>query len=147
MIGAACTSAPAVAPIAPAPTPRVRFEPAGEGDLAAIVQAFVVTARAEGRTPLVYVGATWCEPCRYFHAAAVRGDLDGELPPLALLELDRDRDGARIDAAGYGSQMIPLFAVPGPDGRASDRRIEGSIHGAGSPAEIVPRLRGILTPP
>lgn len=153
---------PTLAPVRPAPEPEpasaaaapsdpppsaahaVRFEPAPEGELPAIVLAFAERARAEGRTPLVYVGATWCEPCQYFHAAAERGELDGELPPLALLELDRDRDGARIDAAGYGSRMIPLFAVPGPDGRGTGAQIEGSIHGPGSPMQIVPRLRALI---
>jgi hypothetical protein len=42
--------------------------------------------------------------------------------------------------------MIPLFAVPTDDGRASERRLEGSIHGPGSPTEIAPRLRAILSP-
>lgn len=149
----ACTTpaAPRAEPApsaAPAITPRVRFTPAGEGDVPAIVQAFASAARAEGRTPVVYVGASWCEPCRYFHAAVERGDLEGaDLPPLALLELDRDRDGARLDAAGYGSEMIPLFAIPAADGRAGPQRIEGSIHGPGSPAQIVPRLRAILPAP
>ncbi|GAB4195218.1 MAG: hypothetical protein OHK0013_01180 [Sandaracinaceae bacterium] len=127
-----------------APTPHLRFVRAGEGDVVPLVRAFVVEARAEGRLPLVYVGASWCEPCQYFHAAAERGELDAVLPPLALLELDRDRDGARLDAAGYGSRMIPLFVVPDADGRPTDRRIEGSIHGPGSPQEITPRLRAIL---
>jgi thiol-disulfide isomerase/thioredoxin len=126
------------------PTPHLRFVPAGEGDVVPLVRAFVTEARAEGRLPLVYVGASWCEPCRYFHAAAERGELDAVLPPLALLELDRDRDGARLDAAGYASRMIPLFVVPDADGRPTDRRIEGSIHGADSPSEITPRLRAIL---
>lgn len=128
-------------------TPRVRFEHAGEGPLAPLVVAFVARARAEGRVPLVYVGATWCEPCRYFHAAAERGELDAQLPRLALLELDLDRDDARIAEAGYRSQMIPLFAVPGADGRGTGRQIEGSIHGPGSPAQITPRLRALLDPP
>jgi thiol-disulfide isomerase/thioredoxin len=126
--------------------PLVRFVPAGEGDVPALAQAFAREARAEGRAPLVYVGATWCEPCRYFHAAAENGELDPELPRLALLEFDRDRDGARLDAAGYSSRMIPLFVVPGDDGRATSRRIEGSIHGPGSPAEITPRLRAMIEP-
>ena len=124
--------------------PLVRFVPAGDGDLPPLVRAFVAEARADGRVPLVYVGATGCEPCRYFHAAAERGELDPTLPRLALLELDRDRDGARLDAAGYSSRMIPLFVVPGEDGRATARHIEGSIHGPGSPAEITPRLRTLL---
>lgn len=149
LCGAFACSAPepALRGVAAAPTPQVRFEHAGEGEVTALVRAFADRARAEGRTPLVYVGATWCEPCGYFHAAAERGDLDHDLPSIALLEFDRDHDAARLDAAGYGSRMIPLFAVPASDGRASDRRIEGSIHGPGSPSEIAPRLRAILEQP
>jgi thiol-disulfide isomerase/thioredoxin len=127
--------------------PHVRFEHAPEGEVRALVRAFVARVRAEGREPIVYVGATWCEPCRYFHAAAERGELDGSLPALALLEFDRDRDGDRLDAAGYGSRMIPLFVSPELDGAPSARRIEGSIHGPDSPQEIVPRLLAILARP
>ncbi len=158
LVLAACDAPPALraaeahgtdeAPPSSVPTsgPRVRFTPAGEGELSALVRTFAASARAEGRIPLVYVGATWCEPCQYFHRAAENGELDGELPALALLELDLDRDGDRIAAAGYGSRMVPLFAVPGADGRGTDQRIEGSIHGPGSPQQIAPRLRAILGP-
>ncbi|MBN8611071.1 MAG: thioredoxin family protein [Deltaproteobacteria bacterium] len=125
---------------------RVRFEPAGEGDVVALVRELVTRARAEGRAPMVYVGATWCEPCRYFHAAAERGELDAQLPPITFLEFDRDHDGERLDAAGYRSRMIPLFVSPNDDGTPSERRMEGSIHGAGSPQEIVPRMLAILPP-
>lgn len=133
-------------PASAAASPHVRFVHATDEDLATQVRAFASAARAEGRTPLVYVGATWCEPCQYFHRAAEQGALDAELPPLALLELDLDRDGARIRAAGYASEMIPLFAVPGDDGRGTGRQIEGSIHGPGSPMQIAPRLRALIGP-
>lgn len=126
--------------------PQIRFVPAPPGDVGAAVRAFVADARAEGRAPLVYVGASWCEPCQYFHAAAERGELDTALPRVALLEFDRDRDGSRLDAAGYSSRMIPLFVVPDDAGRPTERRIEGSIHGPGSPSEIAPRLRALLPP-
>ena len=132
------------APASEATGPQLRFVSAGPGELTAVVRAFMAEAREEDRIPLVYVGATWCEPCRYFHEAAESGELDGQLPRLALLELDLDRDGPRLEAAGYRSRMIPLFAVPGDDGRSTDRRIEGSIHGPNSPSEILPRLQGIL---
>ena len=127
--------------------PHIRFVAAGEGEVSALVERFARNARAQGRVPLVYVGATWCEPCRYFHEAAERGALDAEFPAMALLEFDQDRDGERLALAGYTSRMIPLFVVPSEDGSASERRIEGSIHGPGSPAQIAPRLRAILTPP
>ena len=139
----ACTAPP---PPAAATGPRIRFTAAEPGQVEPLVQRFTHSARDSGREPLVYVGATWCEPCRYFHDAAERGDLDQALPRLDLLEFDRDRDGARLEAAGYSSRMIPLFVVPNPDGRGTARRIEGSIHGPGSPQEIAPRLRALLDP-
>ncbi|MAQ19731.1 MAG: hypothetical protein CMN30_33630 [Sandaracinus sp.] len=142
-------AAEALAAAVAAAGPRVRFVPAeaGEpGELPGQVQAFMAEARADGRTPLVYVGAGWCEPCRYFHQAAERGELDDRLPRLALLEFDLDVDAARLEAAGCRSRMIPLFAVPDAAGRCTDQRIEGSIHGPGSPAQILPRLLEILRP-
>jgi len=129
--------------VAPSAATHIHFEAAGEGDVATLVLGFVRASRAEGRIPLVYVGATWCEPCQYFHQAAERGELDAELPPMALLEFDQDSDGSRLAAANYSSRMIPLFVVPAADGRGSARRIEGSIHGPGSPAQIAPRLRAL----
>ena len=53
-----------------------------------------------------------------------------------------DRD--RLATAGYVSQYIPLFAMPGPDGRASDKKFEGSVKGDGAVANIAPRLRALL---
>ncbi|MFK7986428.1 MAG: TlpA family protein disulfide reductase [Sandaracinaceae bacterium] len=124
--------------------PQLTFVQAEPGDVAAQVMGFMAEARADARVPLVYVGATWCEPCQYFHRAAVAGELDDELPRMALLEFDRDHDGDRLEAAGYGSRMIPLFVVPDDAGRGTERRIEGSIHGPTSPQQIAPRLRAIV---
>ena len=101
-------------------------------------------AAARGRDVVVYVGATWCEPCGYFHRAVVDGQLDAGFPRLTLLEFDADVDEARLRAAGYTSQMIPLFVRPGADGRATDRTMEGSIKGDGAVAELTPRLRALL---
>ncbi|MFO0677850.1 MAG: thioredoxin [Polyangiaceae bacterium] len=117
---------------------------APEGDLAASVAKVAAASRADGRSVVVYVGAKWCEPCRHFHDAAAAGKLDAAFPKLDVLQFDRDRDGARLDAAGYESAMIPLFVVPGADGRATDKRIEGSIKGPGAVDNIAPRLHAIL---
>jgi hypothetical protein len=94
----------------------------------------------------VYVGAGWCEPCRRFHAAAAEHKLDADFPTLRLLEFDADRDGGRLQAAGYVSRLIPLFVRPAADGRSSGRQIEGSVKGDRAVGEIVPRLRALLTP-
>lgn len=110
----------------------------------ALVQRERSEAQASGQRLLVYVGATWCEPCQRFHKAVEEGKLDGQLPPVRFLEFDLDEDGDRLKAAGYRSRMIPLFAVPAPDGRGSGQQIEGSIKGEGAVAEISPRLLRLL---
>ena len=126
---------------------KVEFVQApGAGDLAAYVKTEVARGQAEHRPVLVYVGATWCEPCQRFHHAAEAGLLDTRIPGLRFLTFDLDRDRDRLDAAGYTSRFIPLFALPLPDGRSSKRQIEGSIKGDGAIDEIVPRLKALLAP-
>ena len=123
----------------------VRIVHAGPGaDAAQVVRDERERARNDGRDLVVYVGAKWCEPCQHFHKAAAKGDLDGEFPDLTLLEFDLDEDRDRLATAGYVSQFIPLFAMPGADGRASDKKFEGSVKGDGAVANIAPRLRSLL---
>jgi thiol-disulfide isomerase/thioredoxin len=124
---------------------RVELEPApGAGQVAPIVRDASDRARADGRRLVVYVGATWCEPCRRFHDAAERGELDTKFPRLTLLEFDLDRDRERLAQAGYVSQYVPLFALPATDGVASGRQVEGAIKGEGAVAFIAPQLAELL---
>ena len=144
----AAMAAPAPSrPAPPPPAPPLHIDlvaaPAA-GLVAAYVQAQSTRAQADQRKLLVYVGATWCEPCRRFHDAAKAGLVDKGLGALRLLEFDLDRDRERLEAAGYTSQMIPLFALPGADGRASGKAIQGSIKGDGAVANIMPRLLELL---
>ena len=123
----------------------VRIVHAGPGsDAARVVVDERARAKSDGRNLVVYVGAKWCEPCQHFHKAAQEGDLDAEFPDLTLLEFNLDEDRNRLASAGYVSQFIPLFAMPGPDGRASERKFEGSVKGNGAVANIAPRLRSLL---
>src|SRR4029077_18975182 len=101
--------------------------PAGTIDVAAAVRQAAHDADARPRRLRGYVGATWCEPCQQIHAAAVAHQLDGEFPNVTLLQFDLDRDAKALDQAGYTSELIPLFALPGPDGRASSRRESGGV--------------------
>jgi len=122
----------------------VEIVKAAQGDVATVVRAATDRATHDHRQLLVYVGATWCEPCRRFHAAAESGALDRLFPRLELYVFDFDRDEPRLTAAGYTSRLIPLFMAPLDDGRASGRHIEGSIKGDGAVAQIAPRLRALL---
>ncbi len=124
----------------PARPPRLVPAPAG-GTVAEVVTAEL----GAGDTRLVvYVGASWCEPCVAFHDALLAGQLDADLPGVRFLEFDLDRDKARLEADGYTSRFVPLFALPGPDGRASGRQIQGGVKGAGAAANLVLRLQPLL---
>jgi hypothetical protein len=129
----------------PAASSHVEIVAAPEGeDVPAAVLRELSRAKADGRDLLVYVGATWCEPCKRFHDAAQAGELDQAFPTLRLFEFDLDRDRERLKLAGYGSKMIPLFALPREDGRGSGEQIEGSVKGPGAVGDITPRLRELL---
>jgi thiol-disulfide isomerase/thioredoxin len=134
----------------PAPTPRPRvelIEAAATSDIAALVVPELARAQRDHKHLVVYVGASWCEPCRRFHAAAERGELDARFGDARFLVFDRDRDLDALDVAGYRSEYIPLFAIPGADGNASGAKIEGSIKGDGAVGQIAPRLRALIDRP
>ena len=133
-------------PLVLAPANQIRWtEPAlPANDVAASVRDAFAHAKEDGRTLIVYVGATWCEPCQRFHHAVERGELDTAFPKLTVLAFDADRDSEALATAGYVSRLIPLFALPRADGRASGRTIEGSVKGEQAVAEITPRLRALI---
>jgi thiol-disulfide isomerase/thioredoxin len=114
------------------------------GDIAPIVRGEADRASAAGRQLVVYVGATWCEPCQRFHHAVEQGELDKTFPKLTLLEFDADHDSQRLRQAGYNSRFIPLFALPNADGTASDKRVEGGVKGDGAVSFVSDKLKGLL---
>jgi thiol-disulfide isomerase/thioredoxin len=127
------------------PKNQLRFvTPSASGEVADIVREELTQAKAENRRVLVYVGATWCEPCQRFHHAAEQGLLDKDFPNLTFVEFDADRDMKRLLASGYGSQYIPFFAVPRADGRASGKHMQGSVKGEGAVVDIKVRLKELL---
>jgi thiol-disulfide isomerase/thioredoxin len=122
----------------------IELIPAPPGDVPAVVKTERDAARARGRKLLVYIGATWCEPCQRFHHAAEAGELDSEFPTLSLLVFDADRDGDRLRAAGYAPGYIPYFGVPDEEGKATSNATEGGIKGEGAVEHITPRLAKLV---
>lgn len=133
---------------APAPAPKVEQVAApvlvrGQAPVAPFVRQQL--GRGDAQATVVYVGATWCEPCRYFHDALLAGELDAELSGVRFVEYDLDADKPALRQAGYRSRMIPLFALPEAEGHASGQQIEGSIKGPRSLRDnTLPRLRQLL---
>ena len=99
----------------------------------------------DGRKLVVYVGATWCEPCLRFQSALKAGSLHAAFPKVRFLELDADRHARPVRDANCQSDFIPLFAVPDPSGQCSaSARIAGGVKGDGAVANLVPRLQALL---
>ena len=113
-------------------------------DIAPVIAGEVARAAHDGKHLVVYLGASWCEPCVKFHDAAVAGQLDAVFGDLRMLVFDADRDNDAFDRAGYKYQLVPLFAIPNADGRSSGHQIEGSIKGASAVDQISPRLRALV---
>ncbi len=149
-VGAAGQPADNSTPRPPASAPAfavpefVAAPPAGEVD--ALVREALSRAAADKRRLVVYAGATWCEPCQRFHHAVERRELGASLQGVRFLEFDMDRDRERLIGAGYETKLIPLFALPAPDGRASGKQVEGGIKGEGAVGFILPRLEALLGP-
>ena len=126
--GATATATTSSAPLAPTPAteasaPRGRvkvIEANADSDALSLVRAKRLEAKAEGRVLVVYVSATWCEPCKRFKAELDSGRLDDRLAKVTLLAFDADKDGDRLAAAGYTYRFVPFVALPGADGHPAD---------------------------
>jgi thiol-disulfide isomerase/thioredoxin len=128
----------------PATAPLWFEQPPAGVDAARWIRSETATARANGERAVVYVGATWCEPCRNFHAAVEAHALDARLPRTRFLQFDADQHAGQLAAIGYASKYVPLFALPGEDGQGVGKQIQGSIKGPGAADEIAPRLLALL---
>ncbi|MBX7081618.1 MAG: thioredoxin family protein [Nannocystaceae bacterium] len=144
--GDGAASRPHAAPAAARAADKPEFVPVrvGEAGALAVITDAIAKARGEDRKLVVYLGASWCEPCQVFHRAVERGEFDRELAGVRFLEFDADVDAGALAEAGYGGKLIPRFVVPAQDGRGSDRRIEGGVKGERAAKEILARLGPVL---
>lgn len=138
------TASPAPAAPPPSESPPPEFVAPAEGELPPAIRDALAAAERDDRRLVVYVGATWCEPCQAFHHALERGELNDALAGVRFVEFDSDRDGSRLGDAGYGGRYIPRFVVPTADGRGGPLRMEGGIKGDGAVAHIMERLGPLL---
>ncbi len=131
---------------APAPKNKVVWKTlaASNGDVTKAIAEETAVAKAQGRSVLVYVGATWCEPCQHFHHAIEAGKFDAVFGDVTFLAFDIDESRSALFAADYRSTYIPLFAVPDANGRATHRRSEGGIKGEGAADDLAQKLKTLL---
>ena len=124
------TAAPSAAASPTAARLRVIEADADDG-AASLIRTKRLEAKAEGRTLVVFVSATWCEPCKRFKAEIASGRLDARLGKTTLLVFDADRDADRLGAAGYTFHVVPFIALPAANGTPAEH-----FEAAGAGSEV-----------
>lgn len=111
------------------------------GSLASSVKAEVAKAQAAGKKPIVYIGATWCPPCKAIKKYKTDPQMAAAFAGTYIIELDVD-DWAAADLTGLGYKAgsIPVFIAVGPDGKATGPNINGGAWGDNIPANMAPPL-------
>lgn len=129
----------------PLRAPELRAASLTQGaDVAALIREEEARTRQDGRQLIVYIGAAWCEPCHAWHDALAAGTA-GPLPAVRFLEFDLDKDGEALAQAGYHTHMVPFFARPSLDGRATSVQFAGVRKGGDYVAEIRERVAEMLS--
>ncbi len=123
---------------------KAEFSLPGDGVVSVVVARALVLAQKDKRQLIVYIGASWCEPCEYFAGAVNAGSLPKELDNWRFLKFDHDKDEARLAESGYGGEMIPRFVIPRQDGRGSEHRFEGAVKGPEAVGYLTTRLRALV---
>lgn len=132
--GTASASAPASAS-----AKVVVVEAAQDMDAISQIRTERLKAKADGRVLVVYVGATWCDPCKKFKQELHSGNLDAKLSKITLLAFDADKDQDRLATVGYSFRFIPFVALPGADGQPTDSQ-EARGKGAAAWRELLGKL-------
>lgn len=110
-----------------------------DSDALSLIRAERLRAKAEGRVLVVYVSATWCEPCKKLKEEIDAGRLDERYGRTTLLAFDADNDIDRLGSAGYSFKFVPYVALPGADGRPADAQ-EATSKGANAWRELLGKL-------
>lgn len=119
-VSSPATSSPPQPSTTPASGHVKVVEATQDSDALTLIRTRRLEAKAESRVLVVYVGATWCEPCKKFKAEVQSGRLDDRLGKVTLLAFDADKDGDRLGASGYTYKFVPFVALPAADGHPAD---------------------------
>lgn len=126
---------------------KIRVIPAAQdSDALSLIRTERLRAKAEDRALVVYVSATWCEPCKKMKQEIEAGNLDDKLGKTTLLAFDADKDLDRLGSAGYTFKFVPFVALPGADGRPAETQ-EATGKGSNAWKELMGKLEAWQSQP
>lgn len=103
------------------------------GKLPELLKARMDTARAQGRTLFVEVGATWCEPCLELERNLTKPEFIDAFAGTSIVHLDANEWDVEDDMAPLGikGKLIPLIVALDPQSPKAIAQLNGVIDAAG----------------
>jgi thiol-disulfide isomerase/thioredoxin len=102
-------------------------------------------ARAAKGAPVVYVGATWCGPCKAYKASLSDPKMKQAHVPVQILELDADKHPNTLQWAGITPNGVPHWEMVDSGGKSIGKTIDGSAWEANTVDNMAPALSKFFT--
>ena len=107
---------------------------------AQLAEAAKASAKA-GMTPVLYVHADWCGPCKAIDKGIKDARMRDAFANTWVVRVDADAFEAELKSAGVSVTSIPLFVKLDASGKPTARRIDGSAWGDNIPENMAPPLK------
>lgn len=117
-----------------------------EGELTRVLEREATRAQAAGLRPYLEVSAVWCAPCRRLKQALVDPRIQEAFRGAYLVRLDFDAWEKQFPTIGIDVKGIPVFYELSPNGRPTERRIDGEAWSDDTPESMAPVLKRFFTP-
>ena len=127
----AAPAAEAPAAEAPASHPGVAWTivPTGEDSVEAVRTAVAATTGV----PVIYIGATWCGPCKAYKRNLEDPQMIAAHKGAHIVELDADRHAGAIQTLTIQPEGVPHWEMVDREARPVGRRIDGRAWEADTP--------------
>ncbi len=96
------------------------------------------------KTPVLFVGATWCGSCKAYKASLGDPTMVAAHKAVHIIEVDADRHMRVIQALPVAPAGVPHWSILDHDGRPTGRFIDGSAMPIKTAATMAPILAGFF---
>ena len=101
-------------------------------------------AAKSGMTPVVYVHADWCGPCKAIDKSIKDAKMTAAFAGTWVLRVDADEFEAELKLAGIPVSVIPLFVKLDRAGKPTAKKIDGGAWGDNIPENMAPPLKAFF---